>query len=137
MKRATAPASQPFFSPIPHSKGEIAMKKALLALGAAAVALSAAPADARHYTNITKCTKYRHGRCVAWKRLTRREARRAGYRVGYNFGPSYSYTELGALPQPVVTRYHLGGNFRYVNRDGFVYVVNPNTYRVVRVIQVP
>ena len=106
------------------------MKKALLALGAAAVALTAAPGDARHYTNITKCTKY-------WKRLTRREARRAGYRVGYNFGPSYSYTELGALPQPVVTRYHLGDNFRYVNRDGFVYVVNPNTYRVVRVIQVP
>ena len=113
------------------------MKKALLALGAAAVALTAAPADARHYTNITKCTKYRHGRCVAWKRLTRREARRAGYRVGYNFGPSYSYTELGALPQPVVTRYHLGDNFRYVYRDGFVYVVNPKTYRVVRVIQVP
>jgi hypothetical protein len=113
------------------------MKKALLALGAAAVALTAAPANARHYTNITKCTKYRHGRCVQWKRLTRREARRAGYRVGYNFGPRYSYTELGALPQPVVTRYHLGDNFRYVNRDGFVYVVNPNTYRVVRVIQVP
>jgi hypothetical protein len=34
-------------------------------------------------------------------------------------------------------RYHLGDNFRYVNRDGFVYVVNPNSYRVVRVIPVP
>src|SRR5690349_1878040 len=110
------------------------MKKTLLALGAAAVVVTAAPADAKRYTNITKCMKYRHGRCVAWKRLTVKQARRAGYRVGYRFGPTYSYTELGALPQPIVTRYHLGDNFRYVNRDGFVYVVNPNTYRVVRVI---
>ncbi|MFL6726479.1 MAG: hypothetical protein ACJ8FS_08195 [Sphingomicrobium sp.] len=113
------------------------MTKALLALGAAAVALTAVPADARHYTNITKCTKYRHGRCVAWKRLTRGEARRAGYSVGYNFGPDFSYVDVAALPQPIVTRYHLGTNFRYVNQDGYVYVVSPNTYRVVRVIPVP
>jgi hypothetical protein len=113
------------------------MMKAFLALGAAAVVLSAVPADAKRYTNLTKCVKYRHGRCVAWKRLTVRQARRAGYRVGYRFGPSYSYTELGALPQPIVTRYNLRPTFRYVNRDGFVYVVNPNTYRVVRVIPVP
>jgi len=113
------------------------MMKTLLALGAAAVVATAAPADAKRYTNITKCMKYRHGRCVAWKRLTVNQARRAGYRVGYRFGPTYSYTELGALPQPIVTRYHLGDNFRYVNRDGFVYVVNPNTYRVVRVIPMP
>jgi hypothetical protein len=113
------------------------MTKVLLALGAAAVALTAAPAEAKHYTNITKCTKYRHGRCVAWKRLTRAQARRAGYRVGYNFGPNYSYVDIGSLPQPIVTRYHLRPTFRYVNRDGYVYVVNPNTYRVVRVISVP
>jgi len=113
------------------------MPKLFLALGAAAVALTAAPADAKHYTNITKCTKYRHGRCVSWKRLTRAQARRAGYRVGYHFGPNYSYADLSSLPQPVVTRYHLRDNFRYVNRDGYVYVVNPNTYRVVRVISVP
>jgi hypothetical protein len=113
------------------------MTKTLLALGAAAVALTAAPAEARHYTNITKCMKYRHGRCIQWRRLTRREARRAGYRVGYNFGPNYSYADIAALPQPIVTRYHLGPTFRYVNQDGYVYVVNPNTYRVVRVIQIP
>jgi len=113
------------------------MTKALLALGAAAFALTAVPAEAKRYTNVTKCTKYRHGHCVAWKRLTAKQARRAGYSVGYRFGPSYSYVDLDALPQPVVTRYHLGTNFRYVNRDGYVYVVNPNTYRVVRVIQVP
>jgi len=58
------------------------MKKTLLGLGAAAIALTAMPASAeRHYTNITKCVRYHHGRCVAWKRLARREARRAGYAV--------------------------------------------------------
>jgi hypothetical protein len=113
------------------------MKKLLLALGAAAVALSAAPADARrHYSNVVKCTRHRHGRCVSWQRLTRGAAMRQGYRVGYNFGPDYAYTDVGALPQPVVTRYHLGPDFRYVNDNGSVYVVNPHTYRVVRVITV-
>ena len=58
---------------------DLAMTKVFLALGAAAVALSAAPAEAKHYTNLTKCVRYHHGRCVAWKRLTRGEARRAGY----------------------------------------------------------
>ena len=114
------------------------MVKAFLAIGTAAVALTAMPASAeRHYTNITQCVRYHHGRCIAWKRLTRREARRAGYAVGYRFGPTYSYVDIGALPQPIVTRYHLGPTFRYVNQNGFVYVVNPNTYRVVRVIPVP
>ena len=110
------------------------MIKTLLALGAAAVVVSAVPADAKRYTNLTKCSKYRHGRCVAWKRMTVREARRAGYRVGYRFGPSYDYTAYSALPQPFVSRYRLRDNFRYVNRNGYVYVVNPSTYRVVRVI---
>ncbi len=110
------------------------MTRLFLAFGVAAVALTAAPAEAKHYTNVTKCTKYRHGRCVAWKRLTRAQARRAGYRVGYRFGPTYGYTAFGSLPQPIVTRYRLRPTFRYVNRDGYVYVVNPNTYRVVRVI---
>jgi hypothetical protein len=103
------------------------MNRAFLAIGAAAVALSAAPADARHYGRHVACTKMRHGRCV----------RADVYRVGYAFGPSYGYTEYSALPQPIVTRYHLRENFRYVNRNGRVYVVNPTTYRVIRVITVP
>ena len=112
--------------------------KLALALGVAAIAVTAMPSEARrHYTNHTQCTKWRHERCVAWHRLTRRQAMREGYRVGYRFGPAYSYTELSALPEPIVTRYHLGTNFRYVNRDGYVYVVNPRTYRVVRVISAP
>jgi hypothetical protein len=113
------------------------MMKAMLALGAAAVALTAIPAEAKHYTNYTTCTKWRHGRCVSWRRLTRAQARHRGYAVGYNFGPSYSYVDVGALPGPIVTRYHLGSNFRYVNENGYVYVVNPRTYRVVRVIAAP
>jgi hypothetical protein len=112
------------------------MKILPLTIGAAVIAMTAVPASAQRYTRHAACDQWRHGRCVAWHRMTRREARMAGYRVGYNFGPSYAYTDLGALPQPVVTRYHLGGKFRYVNRNGYVYVVNPNTYRVVRVIQV-
>ena len=113
------------------------MTKTLLALGAAAIAFTAMPASAQHYTRHTACDQWRHGRCIAWHRMTRREARAAGYRVGYNFGPDFAYVDPDALPRPVVVRYHLGPRFRYVNRDGFVYVVNPNTYRVVRVIRVP
>jgi len=113
------------------------MMKLMLALGTAAVALTAAPSEARHYTNYTQCVKHRHGRCVAWRRLTRAQARRAGFPVGHMFGPSYSYVDIGSLPQPVVTRYRLRPNFRYVNDNGVIYVVNPNTYRVVRVINVP
>lgn len=86
------------------------MKYVLLAIAGAAVALTAVPVDARHND-------------------------RATIRVGYAFGPTYAYSDFGALPQPVVRRYHLRNNFRYVNRDGFVYVVNPRTYRVVRVIR--
>jgi hypothetical protein len=89
------------------------MKLPILALAGAAVALSAMPADARHHRHHVRA-----------------------YRVGYVFGPDYSYTDFGALPQPIVTRYHLRENFRYVNRNGFVYVVNPDNYRVVRVITV-
>lgn len=114
------------------------MMKLMLAFGVAAVALTATPSQARrHYTNYTQCVKHRHGRCVAWRRLTRAQAIRRGYPVGHVFGPNYSYVDVATLPQPVVTRYHLGDNFRYVNENGYVYVVNPRTYRVVRVINVP
>ena len=86
--------------------------KTILAVAAAAVAFAATPAVARHH-DVTV------------------------YRVGYAFGPSYTYTDYSALPQPIVTRYHLRDNFRYVSDNGYVYVVNPHTYRVVRVIRAP
>jgi hypothetical protein len=101
------------------------MIKGLLALGAVAAAVTvAAPADARRTGPVT-CARWHHHHCVAW---------RSRYNVGYVFGPSYSYVGLSALPGPIVTRYRLGRNFRYVNQNGYVYVVNPRTYRVVRVI---
>src|SRR5438477_3259798 len=110
--------------------------KMLLALGAAAIALSAAPADAQYRHHGRGCAMWRHGHCVRW--MTHgymvSTARHGGYRVGYAFGPNYSYTEFGALPPPIVTRYRLRENFRYVNENGRVYVVSPDTYRVVRVI---
>ena len=111
------------------------MIKTLIALGCAAVAVTAMPATAKHYSNQARCTRWHHHQCVSWARLTRGQARRqAAYRVGYSFGPGYTYTELTALPQPIVTRYHLGDNFHYVSKDGYVYVVNPQTYRVVRIL---
>jgi hypothetical protein len=104
------------------------MTKLLLAIGVAAVALTASPSEARHRTGPMTCAHWRHGHCMAW---------RSRYDVGYMFGPRYGYVDVDTLPGPIVSRYHLGPNFRYVNENGFVYVVNPHTYRVVRVINVP
>ncbi len=109
------------------------MKYVLLALGAASV-LSAVPATARHYSHDAVCTKHENGRCVAWRDMSKREAEHAAYRVGHDFGANYAYTDFSALPQRLVTRYHLRDEFRYVHSNGHVYVVNPRTYRVVRVV---
>ena len=107
------------------------MIKILLAAGVAAVALTATPTEARkHYTNMTTCAKWRHGQCVKWKRLTRRQA----YRMGYVFGPRYGYTSYNALPRTYVTRYHLAPRYRYVYQNGYIYQVNPTTYAVMRIL---
>jgi hypothetical protein len=119
--------------------------KILVAMGAAAVALSAVPADARHNDNRGNgraCATWRHGQCVRWMNhgyvrataVHQRNAARAAYRVGYRFGPDYSYTDVGSLPRPYVTRYHLSPDYRYVYRDNRIYVVDPTTYAVRRVI---
>ena len=112
------------------------MTKTLLALGAAAVALPATPALAdrhgnngyRHHARV--CAKWRHGQCVKWKRLTRRQA----YRMGYVFGPRYGYTAYDALPRTYVTRYHLAPRYRYVYQNGYIYQVDPTTYAVMRIL---
>ena len=107
------------------------MIKVMLALGVAGVALTAIPAEARpHYTNAVQCTKWRHGRCVKAHRLTRRQA----YRMGYRFGPSYDYTAYSALPQTYVMRYHLAPRYRYVYQNGYIYVVDPTTYAITRIL---
>ena len=106
------------------------MMKLLLAAGVAAVALTAAPSEARRHHSSTTCAKWRHGHCVKWKRMTRRQA----YRMGYRFGPRYSYTAYGALPRTYVTRYHLSPRYRYVYRDNYIYVVDPTTYAITRIL---
>jgi hypothetical protein len=103
------------------------MKIALIALGtAAAVAVTAAAPAEAHRTGPVTCADRHHGHCLAW---------RSRYNVGYVFGPSYGYTAYSALPPAVVTRYHLRNRDRYVYENGSVYVVNPRTYRVTRVIR--
>ena len=116
------------------------MNKLLLAAGAAAVALTATPASAdrhghhgyRHHARV--CTKWRHGHCVRWAKKDVRVIRHARYRTGYVFGPKYVYTTYSTLPRTYVRRYDLNPDYRYVYRDNYIYVVNPRTYAIERVI---
>ena len=109
------------------------MTKAFLAIGAAAVALTALPAGARQYSSVIACSGWRNGQCVAWNRLTKEQA--AKITVGTVFGPNYTYyAPFSTIPQTVVTQYHLTPSYRYVTADGYVYVVDPHTYAVTRVI---
>ena len=109
------------------------MTRTLFALGAAAIALASVPADARHYSNVVACSGWRGNTCVAWNRLTLKQARKI--QVGTVFGPNYTYyTPFSSIPQAIVTQYDLTGNYRYVTADGYVYVVDPNTYAVIKVI---
>lgn len=118
------------------------MTKTLLALGAAAVALTATPALAdrhgnngyRHHGRV--CAKWRHGHCVRWDNHGYRMSsnRHAMWRTGYRFGPRYGYTSYRALPRVYVRRYDLSPQYRYVYRDNYIYQVDPRTYAVTRVI---
>jgi len=90
------------------------MRKILFALSGAAIAMAAIPA----------------GVCVS----THRVKGTPPYKIGYVFGPNYSYTTYGTLPGPVTSYYHLDSNGRYVYSNGYVYVVDPTTYAVTRVI---
>jgi hypothetical protein len=93
------------------------------------VALSAAPTGAKDKTYV--CTKWKDGVCLSTHRVKGTPPARA---VGYVFGPNYSYTAVTDLPQPVVTYYKLEPNERYVYSDGYIYVVDPTTYAITRVI---
>ena len=112
------------------------MKNLLLIAAGAAVALSAVPADARYRHHGRDCARWRHGHCVRWMNhgYMVSMARHARYRTGYVFGQTYAYTPYSDLPQPVVTYYHLDTNERYVYSNGYIYVVDPTTYAVIRVI---
>jgi hypothetical protein len=104
------------------------MRKVLLALSGAAVALTAAPVSVQAKTYV--CTKWRDGVCVS----THRVKGTAPYASGYVFGQTYAYTPYSDLPQPVVSYYHLNSDNRYVYSNGYVYVVDPATWAVTRVI---
>jgi hypothetical protein len=107
------------------------MRKLLLALSGAAAALTAVPASTAPKAFV--CTRWKNGICVSTHRV---RGMPAPYKVGYVFGPNYAYTTYNDLPQPVVTYYHLPSGDRYVYSNGYVYVVDPTTYAVSRVIDV-
>lgn len=106
------------------------MRKILLALTAAAMAATVAPASLQAKTYV--CTKWRDGICLSAHRVKGLKK----YKMGYVFGPTYAYTPYSSLPQPVVTYYHLDPTGRYVYRDGYVYVVDPATYAVTRILDI-
>lgn len=106
------------------------MRKILLTLAGAAVALTAAPVEAKVKTYV--CTKWHDGVCVS----THRVKGVAPYKVGYVFGPNYTYTTVSDIPQPVVSYYKLDPSGRYVYSNGYVYVVDPTSYAVTRVIDI-
>ena len=108
------------------------MKLAVLAFVMLAAAV---PAGAREYSTVIKCSGYRDGQCVAWNRLTKEQAKNIG--VGFVFPKGYTYTEFSTLPQTIVTANALTPDARYVSTDGYIYVVDPNTYAVTKVITVP
>jgi hypothetical protein len=108
------------------------MRKFLFALSGAAFALTTAAAAADPRVTGEVCTKYKNGTCVSTHKV-----RGTPYKVGYVFGPSYTYTTLSDLPQTVVVQEHLSPDARYVYSDGYLYVVDPSSYAVTRVITVP
>jgi hypothetical protein len=119
------------------------MTKTFLALGAAAVALTATPALAdRHSNNGYRhhgrtCATWRHGHCIRWENYGYRMSsarRHAMWNTGYRFGPRYAYTSYRTLPRVYVQRYDLSPRYRYVYRDNYIYQVDPTTYAVTRVI---
>jgi hypothetical protein len=105
---------------------ETEMTRAILAVAAAAVAVTAMPASAKTYV----CTKWDNGVCLSMKRVKGTPP----YDVGYVFGPKYTYTTYSDIPQPVVSYYKLGDSGRYVYNDGYLYEVDPTTYAVTKVI---
>src|SRR5689334_22711474 len=76
------------------------------------------------------CTDWNNGICTS----AHRAAGVVPYNVGYVFGPSYTYVATTDLPEPVVTYYKLGSDYRYVYSNGYLYEVDPTTYAVVKVI---
>jgi len=109
---------------------EINMRNVFLALSGAALAVAATPSLADSPKAFV-CTKWDNGVCVSTHRVRGAPPPRA---VGYVYGPSYAYTPVTDIPQPVVTYYKLGPDYRYVYSDGYLYEVDPSNYSVTKVI---
>lgn len=109
------------------------MRKTLLALTGVTLGLTAAASYSKEPVTGFTCTKWKDGLCVSTHRV---RGAPSPYATGYVFGPNYSYTAVGDIPQQVVTYYHLDSNGRYVWSNGYVYVVDPTTYAVTKVIDV-
>jgi hypothetical protein len=107
------------------------MKRVLALVGGVALAVSAAPTIAKEKAFV--CTKWVAGVCTSTHRV---RGTPPGYKVGHVFGPSYSYTTFADIPEPVAVHYKLDSGGRYVFSDGYVYVVDPSSYAVTRVIDV-
>lgn len=118
------------------------MKLHIALAGALSVALFATPAmSARHYGHHTGHHSGHHAGHHSGHHYGRHYGHHYGhqyrhnrYRVGYVFGPSYGYTAYSALPQPYVTRYHLSPDYRYVYSGNTIYVVDPTTYAITRIL---
>jgi len=108
------------------------MRKVLLALSGAAVALTTAPAALRADPPLPQvCLKWKDGVCVSTHRV---KGTPSPYSTGYVFGPTYGYTPYSDLPQPIVTYYKLAPDGRYVYSNGYVYIVDPATGAVTKVL---
>jgi hypothetical protein len=119
--------------------------KGLLAIASgAALVLVSAPAVARHHGHDARHghgghrygghrygERYEHHHGHAYRHYYRHHAR---YRIGYRFGPRYRYTVYTALPRTYVVRYHLRPRYRYVYTGGYIYVVDPVTWTVIRIL---
>jgi hypothetical protein len=121
-------------SPSGSRRSEENAMKTLFAIAAASVVLTAVPAQARTYSDIVQCVKVVDGRCNKWDRLTDEQAAKARWKMGYVFGPTYCYTTLDAIPHDYVTEFSLDPNARYVYQDGYIYVVDPKSYAVDKII---
>lgn len=113
------------------------MKTMLVALAGAALAAGGfrtAPAHARRVANRVVCARWHAGHCEIWTRVLLPQHRTA-YRVGYVFGPNYRYTAYAALPHAFVRRFRLSPDYRYVYSNGYIYVVDPTSFAVSRIIR--
>lgn len=140
-------------------------KLLLLSAAAMAIGLAAPASAQWHDRDRDRdnCSEGRHGRCDDgyrnhgqwqrermhrrnWERRAYRDEgrnwERRGYRdegrnwgVGYRVPQSYSYYGYNGIPRDYARRYNLDPNYRYVRRNNQVYVVNPGTYAIERILR--